>query len=146
MLRLALGAVGALAATWLLFVLVLALWRPRGMDLKGAARLVPDVTRLVRSLAADATLPRPVRRRLLFLLAYLAFPVDVVPDFIPLLGYADDVIVVAVVLRSVVRAAGPDALERHWQGTDEGLALVRRLCRVGPPPPSPPSGPGPGST
>ncbi|WP_327434808.1 YkvA family protein [Streptomyces sp. NBC_01236] len=54
--------------------------------------------------------------------------VDLVPDFIPVLGYADDAIVVAAVLRSVVRHAGPDALARHWPGTPDGLAAVRRLA------------------
>jgi uncharacterized membrane protein YkvA (DUF1232 family) len=51
--------------------------------------------------------------RLWLLLAYLALPIDLVPDFIPMLGYADDAIVVAIVLRSVVRRAGADALTRH---------------------------------
>lgn len=62
------------------------------------------------------------------LVAYLALPIDLVPDFIPVLGYADDAIVVALVLRSVVRGAGPQALERHWPGTQDGLAAVRRLA------------------
>jgi uncharacterized membrane protein YkvA (DUF1232 family) len=55
-------------------------------------------------------------------------PIDLVPDFIPVLGYADDVVVVAIVLRSVIRAAGPEALERHWPGTPEGLRVIHTLC------------------
>jgi uncharacterized membrane protein YkvA (DUF1232 family) len=54
-------------------------------------------------------------------------PFDLVPDFIPVLGYADDVIVVAIALRSVVRHAGPAALERHWSGSPQGLGIVRLL-------------------
>ena len=46
------------------------------------------------------------------------------------IGYADDVIVVALVLRSVVKGAGPDAVAEHWTGTPDGLALVKRLCSV----------------
>ena len=53
-----------------------------------------------------------------------------VPDVIPVVGYADDVVVVALVLRSVVRRAGPEAIERHWPGTDAGLAAVLRLAGV----------------
>ncbi|PWI10208.1 hypothetical protein DIZ27_14200, partial [Streptomyces sp. NWU339] len=92
-----------------------------------AIRLLPDLLRLIPRLARDRTLPRGVRVRLWLLLAYLAMPIDLVPDFIPVLGYADDAIVVAAVLRSVVRHAGADALARHWPGTDDGLIAVRRL-------------------
>lgn len=75
-------------------------------------------------------LPRGVRLRLWLLLAYLAMPIDLVPDFIPVLGYADDAILVAVVLRSVIRRAGPDAVARHWPGDEKGLEAVRRLTRT----------------
>jgi uncharacterized membrane protein YkvA (DUF1232 family) len=71
-----------------------------------------------------------VRIRLALLLAYLALPIDLIPDFIPVLGYADDAIIVALVLRSVSRSAGSDALAEHWPGTPEGLAALRRLCRL----------------
>lgn len=64
------------------------------------------------------------------LLVYLASPIDLIPDFIPVLGYADDAIVVAVALRSVVRSAGTEALTRHWPGTPEGLREVIRLAGV----------------
>lgn len=69
-----------------------------------------------------------VRRRLGLLLLYLAFPIDLVPDFIPILGYADDVIVIALVLRSIVRQAGIDTLERHWRGTPEGFLALHSLA------------------
>ena len=98
--------------------------------LRDGVRLLPDVLRLVRRLAGDDSLPRGIRWRLGLLLAYLALPIDLVPDFIPVAGYADDVLLVAWVLRSVVRAAGPEALERHWPGTTQGLDVVRRLAGV----------------
>jgi uncharacterized membrane protein YkvA (DUF1232 family) len=91
---------------------------------------VPDVARLVTRLARDPSLPRGVRVRLGLLLGYLALPIDLVPDVVPVVGYADDVVVVALVLRSVVRRAGPDAIERHWPGTPDGLAAVLRLAGV----------------
>ena len=68
------------------------------------------------------------RLRLWLLLGYLAMPFDLVPDVVPVLGWADDVVVVALVLRSVVRRAGAGALERHWTGTSAGLAAVRSLA------------------
>jgi uncharacterized membrane protein YkvA (DUF1232 family) len=55
-------------------------------------------------------------------------PIDLVPDVIPIIGYADDVVVVAVVLRSVVRRAGADVVRRHWPGSEQGLAVVLRLA------------------
>jgi uncharacterized membrane protein YkvA (DUF1232 family) len=110
-----------------------ALWavRPRDGLLREALRLLPDLLRLVRRLAGDGSLPRGVRVRLWLLLAYLAFPLDLVPDVVPVLGYADDAIVVALVLRAVVRHAGSDALTRHWPGTPDGLAAIERLATPG---------------
>jgi uncharacterized membrane protein YkvA (DUF1232 family) len=139
-LSMALATVGGLLLLWLLALGALAIGRPRGNLLTEAVRLLPDLLRLIPRLARDQTLPRGVRVRLWLLLIYLAMPIDVVPDFIPVLGYADDAILVAAVLRSVVRHAGADALRRHWPGTDDGLAAVHRLAgpvhhshrRVGP--------------
>jgi uncharacterized membrane protein YkvA (DUF1232 family) len=59
---------------------------------------------------------------------YLLSPLDLVPDVLPVVGYADDAVLVAWVLRSVVRRAGEEALSRHWPGTAAGLAVVRRLA------------------
>jgi uncharacterized membrane protein YkvA (DUF1232 family) len=118
----------AMLLAWLALVLVLIIARPRGGLLREALRVLPDVLRLVRRLAADKTLPGGVRIRLGLLLAYLAIPIDLIPDFIPVLGYADDAIIVTAVLRSVVRRAGLDAVRVHWPGTDDGFVAVTRLA------------------
>ena len=97
--------------------------------------MLPDVLRLLRRLAADKTLPRGVRIRLGLLLAYLAIPIDLIPDFIPVLGYADDAIIVTAVLRSVVRLAGIDAVRRHWPGTDDGFTAAHPAHWPEPPDP-----------
>lgn len=73
-------------------------------------------------------MPRGVRIKLAFLLVYLLSPLDLVPDFLPVIGYADDVIIVALFVRSAVRSAGPDPLRRHWPGTPAGLAVIERLA------------------
>jgi uncharacterized membrane protein YkvA (DUF1232 family) len=116
-----------LLLAWLTLLAVLAVARPRGGLLREALRILPDLFRLIRRLAADQTLPRGVRVWLALLLAYLALPIDLVPDFIPVLGYADDAIIVTMVLRSVVRRAGLEAVRAHWPGTDDGFAALVRL-------------------
>jgi uncharacterized membrane protein YkvA (DUF1232 family) len=125
-----LAVAGGVALLWL--GLVAALWvaRPDALRLGELLRLLPDLLRLLARLARDRSLPRGVRVRLWLLLGYLAMPVDLVPDFIPVIGYADDAVVVALALRSVVRRAGPEALERNWPGTPDGLAAVLRLARA----------------
>ena len=124
------GVLGGLLLCWLVLMAVLWATRPDDMRLRELLRLLPDVLRLVHRLAGDGTLPRGVRVRLWLLLGYLALPFDLVPDFVPVLGHADDAIVVALVLRSVVRHAGPAALDRHWPGTPDGLAALRRASRL----------------
>ena len=136
-----LGVLGGLALLWV--VLLAGLWwvRPDGMTTTAALRVLPDLVRLVRRLGADASLPRGVRIRLWLLLAYLLLPIDLVPDVVPVLGYADDAVVVALALRAVVRRAGADALARHWPGDPAGLEVVSRLAglpRAAPGPVAPP--------
>ncbi len=120
----------ALAATWLTLVVLLVVVRPRGGLLSESLRLLPDVLRLVRRLAADPTLPRGIRVRLGLLLVYLASPLDLIPDVIPVIGYADDAILVTWVLRSVVRRAGLEVVRAHWPGTPDGFTALTRLTRL----------------
>jgi uncharacterized membrane protein YkvA (DUF1232 family) len=121
-----------LLLAWVALIAVLMIARPRGGLLREALRLLPR-------LAADRSLPRRVRAGLALLLAYLAFPFDLVPDFIPVLGYADDAIIVAAVLRWAVRQAGIEAIRRQWPGTGDGFAALCRLTGL-----TPPDTPGPG--
>jgi len=85
------------------------------------------MNRLEGRLSGTSPCRAGVRVRLGLLLVYLASPIDLVPDFIPVLGYADDAIIVTAVLRGVVRRAGLDAVRGHWPGTDEGFAALTRL-------------------
>ena len=123
-----LSVVGGLVLVWTVLVAALWLTKPGEADVKQALRLLPDVVRLIKRLAADPDTPRGVRIRLVLLLGYLALPIDLIPDFVPVLGYADDAIVVAIILRSSMRRAGPDLLAKHWPGTPEGLTALKRLC------------------
>jgi uncharacterized membrane protein YkvA (DUF1232 family) len=124
------AVVAGLAVLWL--AVIVALWVTKGRidlaALREGLRMLPDLIRLLKRLAADPALPRGVRLRLWLLLAYLLLPIDLVPDFIPIIGYADDAIIVALALRSVIRHAGPQAIERHWPGTSDGLTAILRLA------------------
>jgi uncharacterized membrane protein YkvA (DUF1232 family) len=130
LITIAVGIVVTFVVLWLVLLIGLAWLRPQGSTLRDAARIVPDTARLVHRLARDDSLGRGVRVRLFLLLAYLALPIDLVPDIIPVLGYADDAIVIGVVLRSVGKHAGPEVVRRHWPGSPEGLMVLTRLCRL----------------
>lgn len=91
-------------------------------------RLAPDVVRLLKRLASDRAVPIGARIWLGVLMVYLISPIDLIPDFIPALGYADDALVVAIALRFATRRAGSDVITKHWPGTLDGLVAVLRLA------------------
>lgn len=126
----ALGVVAGFVLVWGALIAVLW-WHQRrsggDVDWRAVLRLAPDVIRLVRRLAVDPAVPRATRWWLIGLLAYLLSPIDLVPDFLPVIGYADDAIVVAIALHFAIRHAGMPAIERHWPGTPEGLSSVLTL-------------------
>jgi uncharacterized membrane protein YkvA (DUF1232 family) len=120
-------ALAVVAISWLLLVGFLWLHRP-SRDLAAATlRLIPDLVRLVRGLLSDSGTPMSARVALAGLLLYLLSPIDLIPDFIPVLGSADDVIVAAVVLRWVGRRVGLEDLRERWTGDPAGFEAVRRL-------------------
>lgn len=99
-------------------------------------RLVPDIVRLLTRLARDRQTGPGTRLVLLLVLLYLAAPIDLVPDFVPGLGYADDVIVICVALRFLTRKAGLQALQDNWPGTPQGLDALIALAGLRDPPDS----------
>jgi uncharacterized membrane protein YkvA (DUF1232 family) len=130
------GVAVALVLAWVALVAALLIAKPKGSLLGEALRLLPDLLRLLRRLATDRRLPRGVRVRLALLMVYLAIPIDVIPDFIPVIGYADDAIIVTLVLRSTVRRAGLDVVRARWPGSDDGFAALCRLTGLASPPPA----------
>ncbi len=128
--RALIGIAVSLLVVWGILVAFLAAARPRGDLIKEAVGLLPDTVRLLHRLATDSSLPRSVRVRLWLLFGYLALPIDLIPDFIPVLGYADDAIITCAVLRSVVRRAGAEVVRRHWPGTHDGLAVLWKAAAL----------------
>src|SRR3954464_9205952 len=126
--------------TWWQWLLIAAgVRRLRGVRLlAGAGRtpprrprlagFIPDCLVLFRRLLGDDRVPRRSKLLLIALVGYLAMPFDLVPDFIPVAGQLDDAIIVALVLRSVLRGAGPDLLREHWPGPAVSLNTLLRLA------------------
>jgi uncharacterized membrane protein YkvA (DUF1232 family) len=123
------GIAASLVAVWLVLVALLWLFRPRDVPLRDLVRVVPDVLRLVRQLIGDRSVPFGVRAALVGLLVWLINPIDLIPEFIPVLGPLDDVVVAVLVLRYVWRRVGDDELRRRWPGTPDGYALLSRALR-----------------
>jgi uncharacterized membrane protein YkvA (DUF1232 family) len=113
-----------LIAVWGVLVALLWVFRPRDARLGDLLRTVPDLVRLVRNLLGDRGVPLGARLALVGLLAWLINPIDLVPEFIPILGPLDDVVVAVLVLRYVRRRVGLEELRRRWPGTPEGFALL----------------------
>jgi uncharacterized membrane protein YkvA (DUF1232 family) len=102
----------------------------RRSDAAALARVVPDCVVLVRRLLADPRTPWPRRIVFALLLLYLLSPIDLVPDFVPVAGQLDDAILLALALRHLVRAAGPEAVQAHWPGPQRSLEVVLRLAQA----------------
>jgi uncharacterized membrane protein YkvA (DUF1232 family) len=114
-----------------LFVAGLALAGRRG-DARALAGFIPDCIVLFRRLLGDARMPRRYKAVVVALLAYLALPFDVVPDFIPVAGQLDDAVVVALALRAILRGGGLEMIEEHWPGPRSSLSLILKLADRGP--------------
>jgi uncharacterized membrane protein YkvA (DUF1232 family) len=116
-----------LLAVWAGLIALLWIVRPRDVRLRELVGVVPDLLRLVRDLIRDRSVPMRVRIVLVGLLAWLISPIDLIPDFVPVLGPLDDVVVAVLVLRYVRRQLGDAELRRRWPGSSEGYELVSRI-------------------
>jgi len=88
---------------------------------------IPDCILLFKRLIGDSRMPRSRKLLLVLLLGYLSLPFDLVPDFIPIAGQLDDVVIVVLVLRSVLKSLGEDDVRRHWPGPKTSIDRVLKL-------------------
>jgi uncharacterized membrane protein YkvA (DUF1232 family) len=102
---------------------------------KELATLIPNLLVLFKELLTDGRVPRGSKALLVLGAVWLASPIDLIPEFIPLLGPLDDAVVAALVVRHVVRTAGPDVVAEHWRGDSATLARILRMS--GHPAPAP---------
>jgi uncharacterized membrane protein YkvA (DUF1232 family) len=122
--------VGILAVLVVVYVALIALIvaGSRQWDVRMIARLVPYCAILFKRLLGDPRVPSRWKVASGLALIYLALPIDLVPDFIPVAGQLDDAIIVAAALRTVVRHADPQLLREHWAGSDQSFGLLLRLA------------------
>jgi uncharacterized membrane protein YkvA (DUF1232 family) len=120
-------SLGVVVAVYAAFVIALVLVGRRS-DARALATFIPDCIVLVTRLARDPRVPQRRKLLLLALVGYLALPFDLVPDFIPIAGQLDDAIIVALVLRSLVRSGGEDLIRELWPGSERSLGLIIRLA------------------
>ncbi|MFL5796641.1 MAG: YkvA family protein [Actinomycetota bacterium] len=111
---------------WLAVVGVLFLFGRR-LAAKELVTLLPHLIRLFRGLVRDPRVSRGSKVWLVVGAAWLASPIDLIPEFIPVLGPLDDAVVAVLVLRHVIRRAGPEVVAEHWKGDP---ATLRRLLRL----------------
>src|SRR6266542_6367110 len=114
---------GAFVFLYALFVVVLVL-AGRRESARALAGFIPDCVILCSRLLRDPRVPRRKKSLLVALAGYLALPFDLVPDFIPIAGQLDDALIVALVLRSLLRGGGEPVVREHWPGPESSLALV----------------------
>src|SRR3954454_24531918 len=99
----------------------------RRAEARAWAGFLPDCAVLLRRLMSDPRVPRRHRSAILAALCYVVMPLDLVPEFIPVIGHLDDALVVALALRLVVRSADSDVVTEHWPGPERSLGLLLRL-------------------
>ena len=120
----------ALVAIWALAVLVL-LWSGRKTAAKELVVLLPNLVRLFRGLIGDPRVPRGSKALLLVGAVWLVSPIDLIPEFLPVIGGIDDAIVAALILRHVVRRAGDEVVGEHWKGDPKTIGLILRVAGLG---------------
>jgi uncharacterized membrane protein YkvA (DUF1232 family) len=125
------GIAIGLAALWAALLVLFWVLRPKDVSVRELLGVIPDVLRLLRSLITDRATPLDVRVVLIGLVAWILSPIDLIPEFIPVLGPLDDVVVAVVAMRYVRRRVGLAELERRWPGTPDGFALLVRVIGTG---------------
>ena len=126
-MRTLLLALGIAVAVWLLLILVLVVAGKRTAA-KELATLLPNLILLFKDLARDPRVPRGSKWLLGLAGIWLVSPIDLIPEFIPVLGPLDDAVVAALVLRHIVKVAGREVVAEHWRGEESTLDRILRVA------------------
>ena len=93
-------------------------------------RSLPALAVMLARLVKDPALPRPVKIALAAAVVYLASPIDLIPDFIPFLGYVDDLLLAAIVLDGVLNFVDRNLVLRYWPGSERSFDALARTARA----------------
>jgi uncharacterized membrane protein YkvA (DUF1232 family) len=122
-------ASAVLVAVWVLALAALLLFG-RKTTARELLSFLPNLIRLFRGLLGDERVPRSSKALLMFAGLWLASPIDLIPEFLPGVGALDDAIVAGLVLRHLVKRAGPEVVRDHWRGDPRSLGVLLRLAGV----------------
>ena len=115
-----------LVAIWIVVAIVLVIVG-RVLLARELALLVPNLVRMFGGLLRD---PRvPLRAKIVVGIAslWLASPIDLIPDFVPIAGQLDDAIIAALALRFILRTTDGAVVRQHWHGDPATLERVLRM-------------------
>lgn len=98
--------------------------------MKGLLRALPAIARMIVGLVGDPLLPRPAKIALAAAAIYMASPIDLLPDFIPFIGYLDDVLLAAVILDGVLNYVDRGLVMKYWPGSATSLDRLARVARI----------------
>jgi uncharacterized membrane protein YkvA (DUF1232 family) len=126
-LRLVVVAVGLLALSWVILI-VLAKRLPPGLA-KDLASFLPACATTVNRLRRDPRVPRRAKVAVIVAGVWVVSPIDLIPEFLPVIGPLDDVVVVALALRYAARRVPREVLVEAWAG--EPHVLERLLGASG---------------
>lgn len=93
-------------------------------------RALPNLVRLIARLVGDPMLPRAAKIALAAAVVYLASPLDLIPDFVPIAGYLDDLLLISVVVDGVLNWVDRGLILRYWPGSPDSLERVARAARM----------------
>ena len=95
-----------------------------------AATTIPNMAKLLWRLLRDPRVPRRTKLVVGAAVAYLVSPIDLIPEFVPVIGFADDLLLMAFAINHMVEVAGEDVVLEHWDGSRDLLELVRSILEV----------------
>lgn len=92
--------------------------------------IAPDIFYLLTKLVMDKDVPVNEKKKLGIAIAYFISPIDIIPDFLPPIGFLDDVSVAAYALNSIINNVDPEIVQRHWAGKGDILEIVKKTLQT----------------